>query len=283
METAPSGTLAGNATYDSTNKWVRLTPASRDQLGYLYYDKNPGSLGFYSKFRFWVGGGNGADAVWLGVYDSSYSNTHEDIVNGGYHFTYDEYQDRICFTKSTGGNGGPTIGCGSETTIDNSAWHTGEIYYWKSGSAVYATIYYDGTLKVNASDSSPQSNALNGIGQTIWGGRTATDYNEHRIDDLIIRKYTSPAPTTSVGSESSAPYPATFFYIQTNGNIGIGTTTPNGKLHIIGSGSPDLNISEGTACSYIDAGATSFTVCSSKDIKENIKLFKEDDMGRNVV
>ncbi|MEM5797764.1 MAG: DUF2341 domain-containing protein, partial [Candidatus Aenigmatarchaeota archaeon] len=126
METAPSGTLAGNATYDSTNKWVRLTPASRDQLGYLYYDKNPGSLGFYSKFRFWVGGGNGADAVWLGVYDSSYSNTHEDIVNGGYHFTYDEYQDRICFTKSTGGNGGPTIGCGSETTIDNSAWHTGE-------------------------------------------------------------------------------------------------------------------------------------------------------------
>ncbi|MEM5810918.1 MAG: DUF2341 domain-containing protein [Candidatus Aenigmatarchaeota archaeon] len=103
------------------------------------------------------------------------------------------------------------------------------------------------------------------------------------VDWVFVRNFSSPEPTTSVGSESSAPYPATFFYIQTNGNIGIGTTTPNGKLHIIGSGSPDLNISEGTACSYIDAGATSFTVCSSKDIKENIKLFKEDDMGRNVV
>ncbi|MCS7135303.1 MAG: DUF2341 domain-containing protein, partial [Candidatus Aenigmarchaeota archaeon] len=200
METTPLGTLAGSAFYDSTNKWVRLTPVTTWQTGYLYYNFNPGSQGFYARFRFWAGGGNGADAVWLGVYDSSYVNTQEDIVNGGYHFTFDEYQDRICFTKSTVGNGAG-ISCASEGTIDNGVWHTAEVYYWRSGNTVCARIYYDGILKVDACDTSPQSNALNGIGQTIFGGRTGAATNEHRIDDIIVRKFSSPEPTTTTGPE----------------------------------------------------------------------------------
>ncbi|MEM4584643.1 MAG: DUF2341 domain-containing protein [Ignisphaera sp.] len=201
METPPSGNLAGSAIYDSTNKWVRLTPATTNQIGYLYYQTNPGPLGFHAKFRFWAGGGTGADAIWLGVYDTDYSNTREDIVKGGYHFTFDENQDRICFTKSTTDNGDGIACATGITNIDNSQWHTAEIYYWLESNRVCARIYYDGSLVVNACDTSPQPNALNGIGQTIFGGRTGSSTNEHRIDDIVVRKYVSPEPTISLGNE----------------------------------------------------------------------------------
>jgi len=56
------------------------------------------------------------------------------------------------------------------------------------------------------------------------------------------------------------------------GNVGIGTTTPANKLNIEGSGNA-LNVSSGASCSYIAAGSTSFTACSSRDIKENIEPF----------
>jgi hypothetical protein len=212
--TPPRGSFAGSATYDTANKWVQLTPNSGDQEGYLYYAKVPTNpTGFYAKFYFWAGGGSGADAIWLGAYDTDYTSTREDIVNGGYHFTYDEYQDRICFTKSTLDNGAG-IACASETTIDNSSWHLAEIYFWYDGSRVCTKIYYDRTLKVNACDTSVQSNVINGVGQIIFGGRTGWNYNYHRIGNrlLYVAKYISPEPTISLGAEEvlsgggSAPY-----------------------------------------------------------------------------
>ncbi|MEM5806705.1 MAG: hypothetical protein QXO07_03070, partial [Candidatus Aenigmatarchaeota archaeon] len=190
---------------DSTNKWVRLTPVANHQVGYLYYQTNPGPLGFHAKFRFWAGGGTGADAIWLGVYDTDYVGTLEDMVNGGYHFTFDEYQDRICFTKSTTNNGNGIACATGITNIDNSQWHTAEIYYWLESNRVCARIYYDGNLVVNACDTSPQPNALNGIGQTIFGGRTGGATNEHRIDDIVVRKYVSPEPTVTLGNEETSP------------------------------------------------------------------------------
>jgi hypothetical protein len=212
--TPPRGSFAGSATYDTANKWVQLTPNSGNQEGYLYYAKVPTNpTGFYAKFYFWAGGGSGSDAIWLGAYDTSYVGTREDIVNGGYHFTYDEYQDRICFTKSTSDNGAG-IACASETTIDNSSWHLAEIYFWYDGSRVCTKIYYDRTLKVNACDTSVQSNVINGVGQIIFGGRTGWNYNYHRIGNrlLYVAKYISPEPTISLGAEEvlsgggSAPY-----------------------------------------------------------------------------
>lgn len=68
--------------------------------------------------------------------------------------------------------------------------------------------------------------------------------------------------------------------ITSAGNVGIGTTSPQNKLNIEGSGNA-LNISNGASCSYIAAGSTSFTACSSRDIKENIKPFAVDNiLGR---
>ncbi|RSN76701.1 MAG: hypothetical protein DSO07_01915 [Thermoproteota archaeon] len=205
---SPSGNLAGDATYDSTNKWAQLTPKEGEKWGYLYYDKVPvNPTGFYAKFYFWTGGGNGADAVWLGAYDSDYSRTEEDIVKGGYHFTYDEWQDRICFTKSTTGNGeGISCAWRSGTEIANSKWHLAEVYFWYTDKA-YARVYYDGALEVNASDPSVQPNVIKGVGKIIFGGRTGWFYNYHRIGNglLYIAKYIYPEPETLIGPEELTP------------------------------------------------------------------------------
>jgi len=63
-----------------------------------------------------------------------------------------------------------------------------------------------------------------------------------------------------------------FFINGTLERVGIGTTVPANKLNIEGSGNA-LNVSSGASCSYIAAGSTSFTACSSRDIKENIEPF----------
>jgi hypothetical protein len=38
-----------------------------------------------------------------------------------------------------------------------------------------------------------------------WGARIGGSNNEHRIDDLVVRKYTSPEPTVSTGTEQNKP------------------------------------------------------------------------------
>jgi len=205
----PRGNLAGSATYDSTNQWVQLTPADTQQRGYLYYTKVPTNpTGFYVKFWFWAGGGNGADAIWVGAYDTNYQGTTEDIVNGGYHFTFDEFQDKICFTKSTTDNG-DGIFCTYDTNIDNGQWHLGEVYFWYNGTLACTKIYYDSKLYVSACDPNVQPNVINGVGQFIFGGRTGGLTNYHRIGNglMYVVKYIYPEPSISLGNEE-----ITFYY-----------------------------------------------------------------------
>lgn len=204
FENPPAGILDGSATYSSTGKWVELTPAQSDKLGYLSYTKVPTNpTGFYAKFYFSASGGNGADAVWLGAYDSNYVDTEEDVVNGGYHFTFDEWQGRIAFTKSTYGNGNP-IAYASQSKIDDGRWHLAEVYFWYNGTAACARIYYDGTLKVHACDSNVQLNVVKGQGLIVFGGRTGWWRNWHRVrGPLYVVKYISPEPTVNIGPEES--------------------------------------------------------------------------------
>ena len=80
------------------------------------------------------------------------------------------------------------------------------MYFWYDGSQVHAKIYLDGELKVDASDSEVQSNVVNGVGKTIFGGRTGGSYNYHRIGKtLLIAKYIDPEPSVTVGSEEATP------------------------------------------------------------------------------
>jgi hypothetical protein len=201
----PSGTLAGSATYDSSGRYIQLTPASTNQLGYLYYTRVPANpQGFYARFHFWTGGGTGADALWLGAYDTSYSGTREDVVNGGYHFTFDEYQDRIAFTKSTVDNGNP-IASASQADLDNSKWRLAEVYFWYDGVKACARILLDGAQKVLACDAQPQQNVANGVGQLIIGGRTGGLTNYHRVGiSLLVAKY-YPTVSVAVGPEVQRP------------------------------------------------------------------------------
>ncbi|WP_288007771.1 DUF2341 domain-containing protein [Thermofilum sp.] len=204
--TQPSGTLAGSASYVSASKYVQLTPTSTNQLGYLYYSRVPTSpQGFYARFYFWIGGGSGADALWLGAYDASYSGTSEDVVNGGYHFTFDEYQDRIAFTKSTTGNGNP-IASATQTDLDNSQWRLAEVYFWYDGTKACAQIFLDGAQKLYACDAQVQPNVASGTGQFIFGGRTGGSTNYHRIGNapLLVTKF-HPTVSVSVGPEAAKP------------------------------------------------------------------------------
>ncbi|MBN1793027.1 DUF2341 domain-containing protein [Candidatus Woesearchaeota archaeon] len=198
MTTAPTGTMTGSAWYDSGNGRVELTNTGGNLLGYLYYLQNPGP-GFYGRYETWAGGGSGADSTWFGVHDTSVSSGREDIVNGGYHFTVDEWQDRVAFTKSTVDNGAPIAYWGS-STLDNSQWHNFTVYFYNSGASANALIYYDQVLRVNGTDNSPQSTAGNYF---FVGGRTGGSTNYHYVRNIRVMKYVNPQPTATLGTEIS--------------------------------------------------------------------------------
>jgi len=182
------GKLAGSAYYDPVNNYVVLTRAVNGQIGYLYYNIRPPPC-FYARFEFWTGGGSGANAVWLAVYDNTYSGTTEDIVNGGYHFTFDEYQQRMAFTKSTVDNG-PSIGQVSvpQSYFMNGQWHTAEVWFCRDSNGVWAKMSLDGGAYVlnKTYDPNPLPNALASTGIIFFGGRTGGLNNEHRIRNIYF-------------------------------------------------------------------------------------------------
>ncbi len=203
MTTSPRGLLVSPATYDGDRHYVLLTPNANGQLGYLCYrfdNLAERYKGFIIKFRFKAWGGNGADAVWAAVYDNGYSGTREDVVWGGYHFTFDEYQDRVAFTRS-GRDNGAALAQKSFTNIDNGQWHDAMIIYYEG----HAVIYYDGVLAVDYTDPSYSTYSSNFGEWIIFGGRTGGLKNYHAIDDIIVAAYVEPEPSVVFGSEERCP------------------------------------------------------------------------------
>ncbi len=197
------GHLAGDATYYPATHILQLTDDVKGQLGYLYFTNAPSEpVGFVANFTFRAYGGTGADAVWLGAYDTTYEGTREDVVKGGYHFTFDEYQDRIAFTNSTVDNGAPLYSA-RVTNIDNGVWHNASIIFWFDPTTRSATamIYYDGRLEINytVEVAYSQINVMLGKGMLVIGGRTGGLYNYHQLTGIIcVRKYVKPEPTVTM-------------------------------------------------------------------------------------
>jgi len=201
--------LYGDAVYIYP-QYIRLTSAASGRWGGIVGvgGRSPVPApegGLYAKIEFMFTGGSSppADAVWIGAYDDTYVGTSEDVVAGGYHFTFDIYQSRICFTKSTAGNGAG-IACYT-VSITRDVWHTGEVYFWHDGSTAYAKIYYDGVLVVDASDPSPQPNALSGRGIVYIAGRTGGAYTEMRVRKYIVTKW-RPEVSVLVGDEEAGDF-----------------------------------------------------------------------------
>ena len=180
---------------------IRLTPATARQRGYYVY--TPPTLNysaFYIRFFFRTGLGNGADAVWVGLFDSTYSGSREDIVNNGYHFTFDEYQGRVAFTKSVVDNGPPI--CSAYVPLSylmDYNWHRAEVIFDRT--RMRAKIYLDGSLKVDCIDTiygqpgmiaGIPSGAAQGTGLIVFGGRTGGLHNEHWVKDILVVAFPQP-------------------------------------------------------------------------------------------
>jgi len=214
---------------------VVLTDNGYYRLGYLVWGQVPsGHNTVYARFEFWTGGGTGADAVWFGIYDSSVTNgnygdtqntAREDIVTGGYHFTFDEYTGnsgtpsgpRIAFTKSTQDNGPPIAGVAvPRNYFMNGQWHKAEAYLyiddannrvqgWSRLDLGYNGYQYTGT------DASPQPNALSRAGYFYIGGRTGAATNWHLVRNVYVVflgsvPVCSPSMRTWTVGSSSAVY-----------------------------------------------------------------------------
>jgi hypothetical protein len=180
---------------------IRLTPAAPSRLGYyVYIPPTLNYSAFYIRFYFRTGLGNGADAMWVGLFDSTYSGTQEDVVNNGYHFTFDEYQQRVTFTKSIVGGGPPICSAFvSRSYFMDYEWHRAEVIFDRT--KMRAKIYLDGSLKVDCIDTlygQPDmiagipSGASQGTGIIVFGGRTGGLYNEHWIKDILIITFPQP-------------------------------------------------------------------------------------------
>jgi hypothetical protein len=200
MDTAPTGTLRNNASYDAANKWVRLTTAAGGLQGQLEYSTSP-APGFVADWRFWAGGGNGADATWL-YYRTSSTPATEDVPTNGYSFPADEWDDQLQVYYN---NNTTKLSSWATTTIDNTGWHDVKIVFYQSGANYYYQFWYDSTQRISSNSTNAPSGSLFG-----WGARTGGYYNEHRIDDLIVRKYISPEPGVSLGTEQPMPTAATW-------------------------------------------------------------------------
>jgi len=203
--------LYGSASYIN-QQYIRLVPGSGGQWGGVVGKDGVKPVpaptkptGLYAKFKFYITSCSSTpgDATWLAAYDSTYLNTTEDIVQGGYHFTYDYYQSRICFTKSTTDNGSG-ISCYS-TSISQNTWHTAEVYFWYDGTNANAQMYYDGTQVVNAQDTSPQSNVVKGTGIVYIAARNNGNYCESRLGGFVVATW-YPNVSTTVGSEVSGTF-----------------------------------------------------------------------------
>lgn len=189
MMATPSGTFYGNSSYID-HQFARLTQAINSTNGQLDYNLNPstGGNGYVADFEFWIGGGNGADALYH-YSDCASRPFNEDQATGGYTFVYDTYnaggQHQIKYN-------GVTLGTNAEPNFDNSTWRDTKIEQVNTTG----NIYLDGTLRLTSAVTA--DNAGNAFG---FGARTGGLNNEHRVRNIRVRKLVSPAPTAAFGVE----------------------------------------------------------------------------------
>ena len=164
------GTTHGNASKQSG--YVSLTTNGNSQNGQIEYTGIwPGNRS-YATFDTWIGGGNGADAIWF-YWGSTSRPTSEDGSGGAYLFAIDEYNSNQLQLEWNGSR----LHTKSMGNIDDSQWHSW-IVEWKSNTV---KIWRDGSLEITKNDSARTINTNCKIG---WGGRTGGLNNHHRVRNM---------------------------------------------------------------------------------------------------
>lgn len=201
---APSCVLGGGANWDTVNKWLSLTTNTINQAGscnYSYLSTLP-SRGYKVFFEHWAGGTtNGGEASWLYSFDSSVP-TQEDITQNGAHFTFDEFQDRYCYTRSVTANGACDVSF-ANTAIDNSAWKWLAVS-WDTGRR---RLWENGVLRINSTvGTSPV------ITNTNFGvaSRTTNNKNEHRIRNFGVIRFSESVVVGSLSANTIPPVTLSF-------------------------------------------------------------------------
>ena len=166
------GTLHGNASKQSG--YVSLTTNGNSQNGQIEYTGiYPGNR-MYTTFDTWIGGGNGADAVWF-YWGATTRPTSEDGGGGAYLFAIDEYGSNELQLEWNGGR----LETKTMGNIDDGQWHSWAIE-WESNTI---KIWRDGNLEITKNDSARTLNTNSKIG---WGGRTGGLNNHHRVRNMKL-------------------------------------------------------------------------------------------------
>ena len=183
----------GTPTLDTVQQYIIFTPPTQSTKSYLIYNINPGRY-FEANLEFRTYGGSGGDAMWFGVFDTVTGNLNEDKCRNGYHFTFDEYENRLAFTKSLEINGTP-ISAYYTGGIDDGQWHSGRILFRNAS----VEVYYDGNLVIDATDNSPIT--MRGQYITI-GARCGAVTNYHVVRFFSLKKLVEPEPVVIIGDEN---------------------------------------------------------------------------------
>jgi len=216
--------------WDSSTEVVYLTKAvdSKGTMAFMNY-KGVLDTGFHIRFKFKAGGGDGADGFAFAFYKDKSPYETYGKCNGGGNLGLDAYDGTntyqakgydVEFDNHDNGDADPsdnhiaiteTFSSGSvydnthygtynTGATEDNAWHDVEIYFDKASNHI--VVYLDGSKIIDFSGSpfSDYGYPYDGFG---FGAGTGGLNNNHVIDNVILRKYTDPEPTASVGEEEA--------------------------------------------------------------------------------
>jgi hypothetical protein len=211
-----NGYVGGNATRDTTNQWIRLTPNALGQTGWVNWNLQlPNS--WTCEFDMYRGSATaGADVIWFIFYGDVTSTGDPAGASNYYYFLFDEYlQDEIILGQTISGTSTDLVNV--STTYLSATWQKVVINYERGR----VTASVDGATLIDHrfDDASIQYTGRQ-VAFRANSGSVATDHYVRKIKITKGSKWIY----SDIDSTESISY--------MNGNVGIGTTSPQLKMDV---------------------------------------------------